>query len=112
MMEPNSNNCGIDVKPLIITKMIAKITKDKKVEDLPVDQLVLLNALQEGNLDLKNILKSKVMAEMIDGDDKGINLEKLVILNSLDNKNSGSGLADILALKLLSGNSGGSILSI
>ena len=111
-MMPNSNSCGIDVKSLIVTKMIAKITKDKKIEDLPVDQLLLLNALQEGNLDLKTILNSKVVAEMIDGNDKDIDLEKLAILSSLDNKNGGSSLSDILALKLLKGKNEGSILNL
>jgi len=112
MMMPNSNSCGIDVKSLIVTKMIAKITKDKKIEDLPVDQLLLLNALQEGNLDLKTILNSKVVAEMIDGNDKDIDLEKLAILSSLDNKNGGSSLSDILALKLLKGKNECSILNL
>ena len=98
--EQRDNN-GFDVKTLITAKLMAKITKDTKIEDLPVDKLMMLGAVQSGNFDLRSILGGKLISDMIDG--KDIDLEKALLISAIGGNGNGElgGLGGLLALKML-----------
>lgn len=84
----------IEVTDIIKTKLTEKILKDtKSTEDLPVEKLAFINMLDNGNLDLQEIIKYK----MLSSDD--VDMEKMMLMSCMTN---GGDMTDIFKYKMMS----------
>lgn len=84
----------IEVTDIIKTKLTEKILKDtKSTEDLPVEKLAFINMLNNGNLDLQEIIKYK----MLSSDD--VDMEKMMLMSCMTN---GGDMTDIFKYKMMS----------
>lgn len=84
----------IEVTDIIKTKLTEKILKDtNSKEDLPLEKLALINMLDNGNLDLQEIIKYK----MLSSDD--VDMEKMMLMSCMTN---GGDITDIFKYKMMS----------
>ena len=85
---------NIEVTDIIKTKLTEKILKDtNSKEDLPLEKLALINMLDNGNLDLQEIIKYK----MLSSDD--MDMEKMMMMSCMTN---GGDITDIIKYKMMS----------
>lgn len=85
---------NIEVTDIIKTKLTEKILKDtNSKEDLPLEKLALINMLDNGSLDLQEIIKYK----MLNSDD--MDMEKMMMMSCMTN---GGDITDIIKFKMMS----------
>lgn len=85
---------NIEVTDIIKTKLTEKILKDtNSKEDLPLEKLALINMLDNGSLDLQEIIKYK----MLNSDD--MDMEKMMMMSCMTN---GCDVTDIIKYKMMS----------
>lgn len=85
---------NIEVTDIIKTKLTEKILKDtNSKEDLPLEKLALINMLDNGSLDLQEIIKYK----MLSSDD--MDMEKMMMMSCMTN---GGDITDIIKYKMMS----------
>lgn len=84
---------NIEITDIIKTKLTERILKDtNSKEDLPLEKLALINMLDNGNLDLQEIIKYK----MLSSDD--MDMEKMMMMSCMTN---GGDITDIIKYKMM-----------
>jgi hypothetical protein len=84
---------NIEVTDIIKTKLTEKILKDvNSKEDLPLEKLALINMLDNGSLDLQEIIKYK----MLSSDD--MDMEKMMMMSCMTD---GGDITDIIKYKMM-----------